>query len=185
MEYLSKFQGLVASGKSSGENQSESYIEYTKINLKRTERVAKTLKFENRIIDDLSTVKENLKGIVLTEAWCGDASQTLPIMNQMFELIPNAEFSVIFMEQNKDLMEEFLTGSSRSIPILILLDGNFDYKIHWGPRPREAQELLYDYQRDDSKEKSQFYIDLQVWYNKDRGISTINEIHQLIMSKFK
>ena len=58
--------------------------------------------------------------LVLTEAWCGDAAQSLPIINKMAEVSDNITLRLILRDENLDVMDQFLqNGRSRSIPKLI------------------------------------------------------------------
>ena len=63
-DYLSRFQNLVSEGKSSGENQSDFYINYTKINLSRTSRIEKTIRIQDSIKSDLNELKNKVFGMV-------------------------------------------------------------------------------------------------------------------------
>lgn len=65
-------------------------------------------------------------------------------------------------------------GRSRSIPVVIVYDEDFDELGWWGPRPGELQEWV----KTEGAElpKSDRYKELRRWYAKDRGRATITEL---------
>jgi hypothetical protein len=79
------------------------------------------------------------KLLVIAEDWCGDASNTVPIIARLADLVPSLELRVISRDQNLELMDAYLTDGSRSIPIVIALDDRFREVGHWGPRPTQLQ----------------------------------------------
>ncbi|WP_153465261.1 thioredoxin family protein [Sediminibacillus terrae] len=95
--------------------------------------------------DDLlfeKLAKENLRVIVLTEDWCGDAMMNVPIL---FHLAERAEMDVRLLarDQNLELMDQYLTnGKARSIPIFIFIDENGREIAKWGPRAPEVQQFI-------------------------------------------
>ena len=83
--------------------------------------------------------------LVLSEEWCGDAVNTVPVVAKLAAFSPNLELRVLARDENLDLMDAHLTGTSRSIPIVILLDDEYRERAWWGPRPTALQVLLpYD-----------------------------------------
>lgn len=142
-EYRDLTEKLLAEGKTTGENHSESMLHYTKINLFRMKRLDKTSSLDSRLEEALGRLDRKLFWLVLTEAWCGDAAQNLPIINKMVQATPNIEMRLILRDENLDIMDQFLTdGKSRSIPKLISLDAETHELLGtWGPRPATVQKL--------------------------------------------
>ena len=88
---------------------------------------------------------------------------------------------IVYRDENPDLIDQFLTNGTRSIPIVVILDENGGVIAHWGPRPAYGTELLKKYKADpENYPKTQFYNDLQVYYAKNRGYDVITEILDLI-----
>ncbi|SDM13015.1 thioredoxin family protein [Sediminibacillus halophilus] len=86
--------------------------------------------------------KENLRVIVLTEDWCGDAMMNVPIL---FHLAERSEMDIRLLarDQNLELMDQYLTnGKARSIPIFIFIDGKGQEVAKWGPRAPEVQQFI-------------------------------------------
>ncbi|MFT5892532.1 MAG: hypothetical protein ACI9Y7_002643, partial [Dokdonia sp.] len=46
----------------------------------------------------------------------------------------------------------------------------------WGPRPSEATQLVNDYKEAHGTLTPEFKQDLQVWYNKDKGQNTAEDL---------
>ncbi|MFS0674389.1 thioredoxin family protein [Ornithinibacillus sp. 179-J 7C1 HS] len=104
--------------------------------------------------------KKNLRVIVITEDWCGDAMMNNPILLHLAEKT-NMEVRMILRDQNLELMDQYLTnGKSRSIPIFIFIDETGKEVAKWGPRAEYIQQFvdnirkdLPDKEADDYKEK--------------------------------
>lgn len=117
--------------------------------------------------------------LVLTEDWCGDSVNLLPWVDALASAAPNVEVRYLARDANLDLMDLHLTnGRSRSIPVVILLDSNFEERSWWGPRPREAQSWYWT--EGQLLDKDERYKQLRSWYARDRGRSTLEEITVMI-----
>ena len=170
-EYRSLVTNLVAEGKSTGPNQSEALLNYSMLNDKRMKRLDKTIKLSEETITKAKALKEPQTWLILTESWCGDAAQTMPVINKIAKENENINFKVILRDENLELMDAFLTNGGRSIPKLVALDTNNNILNSWGPRPTVATKMVSDYKKEHGNLDPQFKQDLQVWYNKDKGKS--------------
>jgi hypothetical protein len=113
--------------------------------------------------------------LVLAEDWCGDAVNTIPPLARLTEVAPNLTLRILARDQNLDLMDAHLTnGKSRSIPVVIFLDSNFDERGWWGPRPESLQAWASD--EGMALPKEERYKALRTWYARDRGHTTLDEI---------
>lgn len=180
-EYNDLLQSYAKEGKTTGPKQNEDLIYYTKLNVQRSRRITKTSTLNENIVDALRNVNEKQTWLLITESWCGDAANSVPIIAKLSESNSNIDLRLVLRDENPDLMDEFLTRGGRSIPKLIVLDENSQVLFTWGPRPEEAQEL-YDAWRN-SEEKApykEFQVELQKWYNQDGGRSLQNELLELI-----
>ncbi|MGE6259862.1 thioredoxin family protein [Heyndrickxia sporothermodurans] len=90
-------------------------------------------------------VKEKeLRAIVITEDWCGDAMMNTPILLKIAEAA-NIEVRMILRDQNLELMDQYLTNdTARSIPIFIFIDKNGEEKAKWGPRAAKVQDYVME-----------------------------------------
>jgi hypothetical protein len=112
--------------------------------------------------------------LVLAEDWCGDASNTVPILAKLAERVPGLELRVIRRDEHPEVMDQYLTDGSRSIPIVIALDEDFRELGHWGPRPTALQDWVLANKA--KIEKPELYPQVRKWYARDRGESTLREV---------
>ena len=122
--------------------------------------------------------------LVLSESWCGDAAQILPILHKM-ELESNGkiEMKLVLRDENEMLMNHFLTNKSKAIPKLIIIDKETGSVVgDWGPRPQGAVNLIEAYKAEFGSIDETAKANLQLWYLHDKGLSTQNEIIQLLQN---
>lgn len=174
-------QNLVAEGKSTGDVQTEALSKYSLLNDKRMQRLDKTTKLPEEAIAEIKAYNGNVTWLVLTESWCGDAAQTMPMIHKMAQLNENITLKVVLRDENEALMNEFLTNGGKSIPKLIAIDNTSKNVIgDWGPRPSKATKMVNDFKAEHGTLSPEFKKDLQVWYNKDKGQNTIEDLLQLV-----
>ena len=112
--------------------------------------------------------------LAIAEDWCGDASNTVPIIAKFAELVPGWGLRVIQRDAHPEVMDRYLTNGSRSIPIVIALDENFQELGHWGPRPSELQEWVMANRP--TIPKAELYPRVRKWYARDHGETTLREV---------
>ncbi|REH56661.1 thiol-disulfide isomerase/thioredoxin [Tenacibaculum gallaicum] len=179
-EYRNLVSDLLAKGKSTGSNQSNDLLNYSKLNDKRMKRLDKTVKLTEETLAKIKDVKEPQTWLVLTEGWCGDAAQNLPVINKVAEENPNINLKLVLRDENLELMDEFLTNGGRSIPKLIALNKENEVIKTWGPRPTTATKMVVDYKEKHGSLDADFKTDLQVWYNKNKGENTQEDIVSML-----
>lgn len=114
--------------------------------------------------------------LVILEDWCGDAVNTVPVLVKWTEEVPGLELRVVERDKNPELMDRYLTGTSRSIPIVIALDEEFNELGHWGPRPTELQAFVMANRPIVPKEE--LYPQVRKWYARDHGATTVREVFE-------
>ncbi len=172
---------LAEEGKSTGPEQTETLINFTLLNDRRMKRWDKTLKFNDEVLGKIAAIKTKTTWAVLTESWCGDASPALPVMHKIAELNPNISLQIILRDENVELMNRFLTNGGMSIPKLIAIDDKTHEPIgSWGPRSTNATQLVEDYKAEHGQLTAEFKQDLQIWYNKDKGQSVLEDLLALM-----
>ncbi len=179
IEYFTLIETLMKQGKTSGSNQTEEYLNYAKVNLARMQRLNKTVVLTDELKTELKKITKKYIWLVITEGWCGDAAQNIPILHFMEKENPNIEIRLVFRDENLDLMDKYLTNGGRSIPILICLEDETCNEIFvWGPRPQIAQQFMIELkQQNTSKENT--IIAVQKWYNNDKTLTLQNEFVEL------
>ena len=181
-EYRDLVKDLLAEGKSTGPEQSDYILNYSKLNNSRMKRLDKTTKISDETAQEVQKLATPQTWLVLTEGWCGDAAQNLPVIHKMAELNKNINLKLVLRDENLALMDLFLTNGGRSIPKLIALDADNNVIDTWGPRPKVATKMVADYKEKHGSLDPQFKEYLQVWYNKDKGLSTQEDFVSLIKS---
>lgn len=172
---------LLQEGKTSGAIQSESLVNYSRLNETRMHRLDKTIAVDKAIISKIGSIQSQYIWLVISEGWCGDAAQLLPIFNKMCKVSENFDLKIVFRDQNEDLMNLFLSNGNKSIPKLIILDKNtLDVIADWGPRPKGAIDLVQNYKEKFGEIDDTIKAELQMWYLHDKGLSTQQEIMGLL-----
>lgn len=180
-EYKEMILQLIKDGKSTGGDQNESLYNYTKLNNQRMKRLDKQTKLSESALTKAQRIQKDFTWLVLTESWCGDAAQTLPVINKFAEANEKIDLKVVLRDENEDLMNKFLTNGSKSIPKLIVVDNTSNKVVgSWGPRSEMASKMVSDYKEKNGKIDDQFKMDLQNWYNEDKGSNIEKELVDLI-----
>jgi hypothetical protein len=140
-------------------------------------RLDKTMTVADEFAKQLKDLKGDYLWLVISEGWCGDAAQLVPIFHKMAELSPNIDMKIALRDDNDALMNLFLTNGARSIPKLIIIDKNtLEVLGDFGPRPQEAKQLILDYKAEHGVVDETAKTNLQLWYLHDKGLSTQKEI---------
>lgn len=183
ISYRNHTDALLKIGKSSGDEQSEDLLHYSTLNQTRMNRLEKTIRISTDNTQKLKAVQKEYIWLVLSEGWCGDAAQILPIANKMAEISSKIEMRIVFRDENDALMNLFLTNGAKAIPKLIVLDKNTLAVLgDFGPRPEGAKQLILDYKAKHGVVDETAKTDLQLWYLQDKGLSTQNEIMNLMLA---
>ena len=169
--YRKLISDLIASGKSSGPIQSEDLLNYSKLNDRRMTRLDKTIQLSQETLLALKKINKPITWLVLSEGWCGDAAQTLPVINKIADESDLITLKIIFRDEHEELMSHFLTNGGKSIPKLLVLNSENDVLNTWGPRPNIATKMVQDYKNTHGQLDAAFKQELQVWYNKNKGVN--------------
>lgn len=184
-EYYELVEKLANEGGTTGEDQSQAMIDYTKLNFSRIKRILKTTDAIPEITETLACFNEKITWLVIAESWCGDAAQNVPVMQIMAEVNPNITVRVILRDENPELMNQYLTNGGKSIPKLICLDENLNELGTWGPRPQFLQDWLKKEKANPTMEMSALKEQFQVWYTKDKGQTLQKEMLLLMKGWLK
>ena len=182
-EYRSLVSALILEGKSTGNTQSDDLLHYSELNESRMNRLEKTIQITEEIQEQIKQLDTKITWLVISEGWCGDAAQILPIIYKMVELSENIDLKIVLRDENEALMNDFLTNGGKAIPKLIILDEENEVIGDFGPRPEPARKLIADYKAINGVVDEPIKIELQKWYLHDKGVSTQNEIMQLMKNK--
>ena len=177
-EYRKIVTDLLYEGKSTGNEQSESLTNYSKLNEARMNRLDKTVKISEEVISKLQNLDNHYFWLVISEGWCGDAAQILPILNKMaHDSNKKIDLRIVFRDENTELMDHYLTNGGRAIPkVIIVCKEAGIVRADWGPRPKGASELMENYKKEFGVIDEKIKTDLQLWYLADKGISVQEEL---------
>ena len=182
-EYKELILSLLKKSKSTGLNQNDNLLNFTKLNNVRMKRLDKQTKLSQIAEKKALSIQKDFTWLVLTESWCGDAAQTLPLINKFAEATKRINLKVVLRDDNDELMNQFLTNGSKSIPKLIIIENNTNKVIGtWGPRSKFATKMVNDYKEKYGNLSAEFKKELQQWYNSDKGVNIENEMVELIES---
>jgi Thioredoxin len=157
----------------------KSFYDYRKLNYQRSTRLEKTFIPTDDTIQVFSHIHQTQKWVVITESWCGDSAQNLPIIAKLAELNNKIDFKIVLRDSNPAFMDLYLTNGSRAIPKLIVFDENDNEIFQWGPRPIEAQNL-FNKLKNEKIAKPEINKELHLWYGRNRGKEVEKEISDLV-----
>ena len=168
---------LIEQGSTTGDIKSENLINYTMLNGRRFKRWEKTLKMTEEYQKYFRSIQKDMDWLVITESWCGDAAHVMPALQKIAEENEQIDMKVVLRDENPELMDQFLTNNSQSIPKLIVRDKRTkEIMFTYGPRPSVATQLVDDYKEMHGSLTPEFKEDLQRWYNKDKGQTVFNDL---------
>ncbi|OAQ38661.1 hypothetical protein A5893_14745 [Pedobacter psychrophilus] len=167
--------------KTTGNEVTTELINYTRLNVQRMKRLDKTAQINTEIVERLNQIKQHYTFLIITEGWCGDASQTTPVINKIAEL-SDGKISVRFIlrDQNLEIMEGHLTNGSRSIPIVIILNQELKEVNSWGSRPKDLKVLVAEWLKDVQMTKDDRIEKVHAWYAKDKTQSTQKDFLEIL-----
>jgi hypothetical protein len=131
-------------------------------------------------IEELEALGRQWNLLVISEDWCGDASNLVPIFARLAEASPRVDLRIVKRDEHPDLMDLYLTNSSRSIPIVVIMDEGFRPLGRWGPRPADLQRFVIAEKRAGKQAAPEIYKETRRWYAMDRGESTLRELLQVM-----
>ncbi len=182
-DYKNLVKQLLDEGKATGHNQSEMYLNYSKLGFSRMKRWEKTFKLDQEQIQAIKSVSTPQTWLVISEGWCGDAAPALPIMKKIAEINENIDFKVILRDDFPEVIEAFLTNGGKSIPKLISFNLEKEaLYFTWGPRPSTATQMVEDEKKKEGQLSAEFKEKLQYWYNTDKGKTTASDLIDLLKS---
>ena len=101
-------------------------------------------------------------------------------MQKVSSLNEHIDFKVLLRDENLELMNRFLINGTLAIPKLIMVDPDTAEVLgEWGSRPSPATKMVTDFKEENGGLTPEFKQDLQVWYNKDKGQSTVKDLVEL------
>jgi hypothetical protein len=179
--YRQLIDDLLAEGKTTGPEQSAALIDYTTLNVQRMQRLDKTVKVQPDLAAAAAVLQEKYIWLIITEGWCGDAAQIVSVLEAVAQASQgHITTRYVLRDEHPALIDQYLTGNSRAIPKLVVLDPATLAEItHWGPRPAFAQALVQRLKAE-GMPHDDFIRELHTWYAHDRTQATQAELLTLV-----
>lgn len=175
-EYLQIAQQRLENPKTEKDVEFKPYYE---LGVNRMDRALKKYEADEEQTKILESKNFSGKILIISEAWCGDASATVPALVEFFK--EHNDVKIFLRDNDLSLIDQYLTNGTQSIPKVLILNENFEVTKTWGPRPKHGHELLLKYKADpENFTKDMFYNDLQIYYSRNRGKDAIQEILELL-----
>lgn len=179
-EYEKQFTAILEGEHRVYPYDSDDYVNYVKMNLSRIKRWNKKGKILPSLEAAIIKINSPQHWLLITEPWCGDAAHSQAFITKLADL--NAKITLTL--QNRDApgseIDKYLTNGGKSIPMLVVRNEHGKDLFRWGPRPAEAQEMVLTLKENPSTSLEELQKRLQLWYNKDKGVSIQEELLQLI-----
>ena len=185
MDYES-YNALIVSrfneGRTTNDNNSESMLNYTKLNIMRTQRIDRKGVITDETIAAIKNIEKPQIWFVLTEGWCGDSAQLLPYINKMANKNSFIQLKIVLRDKHPEIIDEYLTNKiSRSIPKLIFLDAESLRPLaEWGPRPEYIQKKYLKERSDTGISSEMASQNLHSFYAKDKGLLIQQEFRSIL-----
>ena len=181
--YRQLIDELMAENRTTGTNQDEQIIQYARLNVQRMQRLDKTTQLLPELQAALAQLPAHYVWLVITEGWCGDAAQIVPVLEAVAAASQGKITTrYVLRDENLDLMDRYLTNGGRSIPKLVVLHADaLTEAAAWGPRPAPAHELFNRLKQEEIPHE-EFVTQLHGWYAKDRTLNTQRELLALLQN---
>lgn len=120
--------------------------------------------------------------VVITEDWCGDSAQTLPVVAKIAAVNENITLRILDRDTYPAAMDLYETNGARAIPKVIAFDADANELWNWGPRPEAAKPLVEEW-KTQFADKTQMYPLLHAWYAKHGNDEVERDIRARLTAK--
>ncbi|WP_018479216.1 thioredoxin family protein [Pontibacter roseus] len=180
--YKTLVDELVSQNGTTGPEQTDERIAFTKLNQHRMKRVEKQFAINPELLDALQQPRPEWHWVVLVESWCGDGAQQLPALAAISEAVPTIELTILLRDENPDWMDTCLTNGSRAIPKLVCMNADTNERLFtWGPRPMAIMEQVLQFKdKYPNATKEEIGTLVHTLYAQDRSKSMQQDLLELV-----
>lgn len=115
--------------------------------------------------------------LVLTEGWCGDAANIIPLFQKIADHSKGKiKLRLLLRDENTVLMDNYLTDGGRAIPKVIMYNETFTELANWGPCPAVLHAQKKPWKEEAGKDFQILIRKVNEWYEADQGITTQAEL---------
>ncbi len=181
VEYRTMLDELLTRDQTTGFKQSPELTQVTKVNIQRMHRWDKTTVLHESLVDKIKNIQDTWIWLVLTEGWCPDSAQNIPVIAKMAAQNENISLKLLLRDENPEIIDKYLTNGTRSIPKLICLKADTLEELGtWGPRPAVLQQMVLEHKKNPVVPDKEFKESLQAWYAKDKAQQIQEEFEELL-----
>lgn len=179
-EFLAYTAEEVALNESNPERTADpKYAYYTRLNFQRMKRWDKTFVPDTVLVEQLKAASRQ-EWWVITEAWCGDSAQNLPVIAAL-AAAAGISLRIVLRDENPEIIAQYLTNGTKSIPVLASFDAAQQQLFRWGPRPAAAQILMEEWKANPAgRDFEAFELEMHRWYTENKGKDTQAELSKLL-----
>ena len=165
-----------------GEDPNYKFNDYAKLNLERIRRLEKSVELSDILKSTIQKLSTPLILVILSEGWCGDAAQSLTVIEKIGAASHSKiDLKVFLRDSNLEIMDQYLTNGGRSIPIVIGLEKETLKELFvWGPRPKASQLIMDQLKADNASMERKIEV-VHTWYENDKTESIQQEINELLV----
>lgn len=174
--YVELASHLIANRQTTGIDHSDDLVDNAIKNMSTIQSLIKSTIIPAHIIKRLESQELPLIWLAITESWCIDSANSLPVVYKMSAVNPNIEVKVV-LRDSSSIIDNFTTRGSRSIPKVICLDAESLVVLGaWGPRPAELdakimleiKRLNYSLDNDKTKKRKKIRSLIKNWYHENQ-----------------
>ena len=175
---------LIENRQTTGIYHSDDSVSKSAQNLLIIQDLLETITIQEQVIKILQVYQVPLTWLAITESWCIDSANSLPVIYKMSQVNANIQLKVI-LRDSSSIIDNFTTRGSRSIPKVICLDAESLVVLGvWGPRPAELEakimvkvkHLNNAPNNDEIKRREKIRSIIKSWYNENQAQSIQQEV---------
>ncbi len=140
------------------------YRHYARYNDARSLIVESEYTPSAQAVEALQAIEAPQLWMVLTEDWCGDSAYNLPVLAALAEAAPSVTLRILPRDSHLDVMDLYLTGTSRSIPKLVAFGADGHELFQWGPRPKAVLEQRASWEAEGASKPEMSKLGVE-WYD--------------------
>ena len=137
--------------------------------------------------------KGAIKVLALSESWCGDCVENLPIVAKLASLYPCFDLLVFSRDDNLDIMDRYLTDGKRVIPVFVFFDEEGQEIGRFIERPQGARDFLaretekHKGLSEEERQKAMYGVRtrLRKLYKTQFRDETIKEIRRILETRYE
>lgn len=152
------------------------YKQYLPMNWQRLTRIERQVHLNAELLEAIASKEAKQNWLLISEHWCGDAAQIVPVLAAIAQAsAEKINLKLVYRDQNLELMDAHLTNGGRSIPKLLILNESNELLASWGPRPKEAQDLVVRI-KSNPETAANYAEELHKWYAHDKQVKIQEEL---------